>query len=81
MGLSRLYELERSARTSDICPCRYCNDRTADCHSTCEGYISYRKKVDELKNLDSKKFNHHAGIMNYQRDSAVKKMKTKKREI
>ena len=31
-------------------PCeRYCKDRSATCHVSCEKYIAFRKKLDELK--------------------------------
>lgn len=31
------------------CPCAKCKARTATCHTECEKYKRYRKKLDELK--------------------------------
>lgn len=30
-------------------PCKWCEDRQAACHSTCERYKAYRQRVDEVK--------------------------------
>ena len=41
------------------CPCRYCKDRTSECHSLCNRYAQYKKdyatakqKEAEIKNND-----------------------------
>ena len=41
------------------CPCRYCKDRTSECHSLCNRYVQYKEdyaavkqKETEIKNND-----------------------------
>ena len=31
-------------------PCRGCEERTAECHATCEKYKRYKRELEELKN-------------------------------
>ena len=34
----------------DICPCKDCKDRNAECHATCEPYLEYEKQKMETRN-------------------------------
>lgn len=31
-------------------PCQYCEDRTAECHATCERYAAYAVQQEEYRN-------------------------------
>lgn len=57
-----------------VAPCRYCNDRKVGCHSTCELYIEYRKKLDEENALrnHSKHLHMEANQIEVERIMAVK---------
>ena len=32
-----------------LCPCRYCEERTMSCHSTCVDYIRWKKEYEKEK--------------------------------
>ena len=33
----------------DICPCKGCSDRSAECHGSCSAYISWREGVVSIR--------------------------------
>ena len=35
-------------------PCRFCNQRNINCHSTCNQYKSFKDKLEEIKNNEGK---------------------------
>ena len=32
-----------------LCPCRYCEERTMFCHSSCVDYIEWKKEYEKAK--------------------------------
>lgn len=34
-----------------LCPCKDCEDRYPKCHSSCDGYISWRKQLDDRNDI------------------------------
>lgn len=39
------------------CPCRYCQERTFDCHGKCERYLSWNKQNDATRKKVSETIN------------------------
>lgn len=37
-----------------ITPCYHCKDRHQGCHSECEKYAEYRRKVEQMRNEERK---------------------------
>lgn len=39
------------------CPCRYCDNRTVDCHGNCDKYIQWNQANKNLRDIRNKKVN------------------------
>lgn len=53
-------------------PCYKCTDRDITCHSTCEKYKEFRKKVDAYKAAVNESILRDAPIKNYTIESKEK---------
>lgn len=58
------------------CPCRYCNQRTPDCHGVCEKYIQWNQKNAEYREIKNNKVNQDRII---DEDLIRKRLRRKKR--
>ncbi len=45
-------------------PCRHCTKRKINCHASCEEYLGWRKKADELRDKCGKARLQDAGFVN-----------------
>ena len=60
------------------CPCRNCEDRSVNCHSSCSAYLLYLEKLEKFKKMEheenkrsSDTFNEN--IQNYKIKRRMKK--------
>lgn len=55
--------------------CRNCKHRTVGCHSVCEDYISYRKKLDEYNKTIKLKKTEDVDVTTYFLDDRPRRKK------
>ena len=56
-------------------PCRYCDERTMDCHSGCEKYTAWKGEVDERNQMKKEVLSNEDNIIRYKKMSNDKMMR------
>lgn len=58
----------------EIAPCKKCEKRTATCHSDCEEYTNWKKRLDEHKSICKTERNKDAEYKEYKRKKTRKEL-------
>lgn len=57
------------------CSCRGCENRTIDCHVTCEDYKAYTKALSEKRQIECKKRSQENAAEKYAKTEKNKRLK------
>ena len=57
----------------DICPCKDCKDRNAECHATCEPYLDYEKQKFETSGRLERKWESEAPLWGHEQSRKRRK--------